>query len=110
MIPEQLPKEPGIVFHVNGLGNAVAITASRNVAERCNPAKMDRAFKAVSEGDRDYFKTQVPWKTDHLFTYPEAWKRLVFLPMPFIDADKTAKILRKTMGIQAANSDSTQGI
>lgn len=104
LIPEQLPKAIGIVIHINRHGEAVALTASSDVSDRCNPAKMERLFNAATEGDKLEVIKGAKWYTDDLVKYPEAFKRLVFIPMPtFEDADRFAKILRKSMQIQATN-------
>ena len=94
--PTQLPAEPGIVFHIDNQNRIVAMTASRCVADRCNPAKMARGYKAAMEKDVDYFTSQVEWKTKNLLANPEAFERLIFWPMPFEQADALAKKMRKS--------------
>tara|TARA_B100000029_G_C17002418_1_gene751680 strand:- start:62 stop:409 length:348 start_codon:yes stop_codon:yes gene_type:complete len=94
--PEQLPAEPGIVFHIDNQNRIVALTASRCVAERCEPAKMKRGREKAIEKDADYFARQVEWKTENLLMNPEAFERLVFWPMPFEQADALAKKMRKS--------------
>ena len=94
--PEQLPAESGIVFHVDNQNRIVALTASRCVAERCNPAKMARGMKAAVERDVEYFARQVEWKTKNLLDNPEAFERLIYWPMPFEQADALAKKMRKS--------------
>ena len=104
LIPEHLPKAIGIVIHINRHGEAVALTASRDVSDRCNPAKMERLYEAATGGHNIEVIKGAKWYTDDLIKYPEAFKRLVFIPMPtFEEADRFAKILRKSMEIQAKN-------
>jgi len=94
--PEQLPAEPGIVFHIDNQNRIVALTASRNVSDRCEPAKMRRGKEKALEKDVEYFASQVEWKTENLLMNPEAFERLIFWPMPFEQADALAKKMRKS--------------
>ena len=95
--PTQLPKESGIVFFINNDGEVTTLTASDNVARRCNPQKLKRAQKEAIAKNYDKFKTQDPIKTARLMSYPESYDRLVFWPMPFALADAEAKRIRKIM-------------
>ncbi len=105
MIPEQLadlPNKIGIAFHVNRHGEAIALTASRDVSNRCRPAKMNYLYDKAVAGESSDVIEGAKWYTDELMQYPEAFKRIVFLPFhTFEDADKAAKLLRKSMEISS---------
>jgi len=93
--PEQLPKEPGVVFFINNAGAVTSVTASENVARRCDASKLKTAQKNAINKDFDKFKTQDPIKTEMLMSYPESYDRLVFWPMPYALADVEAKRIRR---------------
>tara|TARA_R110001592_G_scaffold54437_5_gene166569 strand:- start:1165 stop:1503 length:339 start_codon:yes stop_codon:yes gene_type:complete len=94
---EQLPKESGIVFFINNAGEVTTLTASTNVAQRCEPKKMKRAQTEAVNKNYDKFTSQDPIKTARLMSYPESYDRLVFWPMPYALADAEAKRIRKIM-------------
>jgi len=94
--PEQLPAEPGIVFHINDQNEVTAITASTNVKQRCDVRKMARARAQAEAKNAEYFSSQIEWKTENLLKSPESFERLVYWAMPFEQADALAKKMRKS--------------
>ena len=100
MIPEMVPAISGIGVHVNRYGEPVALTASRNLKERCDAAKMDRYFNEAKLRKEKATFDGTTYTNSSIVKYPESLKQIVVLPMPFEDADRVAKILRKAWGIK----------
>jgi len=95
--PSQLEEKSGVVFFINNLGEVTTVTASENVANRCDAKKMKRAQRDAKDKVYSKFTTQDPLKTMRLMTFPESYDKLVVWYMPFAQADALAKRLRKTM-------------
>ncbi len=97
--PEQLPEKSGIVFFINNAGEVTTLTASTNVAKRCNPAKMSNHQGKAMAKNVSFFmnRSQHEAKTERLMSYPESYERVVFWEMPFALADTMAKKMRKAL-------------